>query len=222
MPGSGCASISSTEVRTIADTFGETFAGGKVELLRKTDGSKAALLAAAPRATFVHLATHGYFAPESTKSVTDAPARRHAFGEGAITGLSPLALCGLAFSGANLPPDDQGRKAGILTAEEILWLDLSHCHLVTVSACDSSLGVRRAGQGYASLRAALQGAGARHVLTSLWKVGDEQTMELMVDFYRRLWVEKKAPHAALWEAKMAARKKGAAFRDWAGWVLTGR
>jgi CHAT domain-containing protein len=131
-------------------------------------------------------------------------------------------LCGLALSGANLPPDELGRHAGILTAEEILSLDLSRCYLVTLSACDTSLGVRRAGQGYASLRAALQGAGARFVLTSLWKVGDEATMELMVDFYRRLWVQNKEPHAALWEAKTEARRKGAPFRDWAGWVLTGR
>jgi CHAT domain-containing protein len=142
--------------------------------------------------------------------------------EQTVSGLSPLVLTGLALSGANLPPDDLGRHAGILTAEEILSLDLSRCYLVTLSACDTSLGVRRAGQGYASLRAALQGAGARYVLTSLWKVGDEATMELMVDFYRRLWVQKKAPHVALWEAKVEARRKGAPFRDWAGWVLTGR
>jgi CHAT domain-containing protein len=213
---------SSTEVRTIADTFGETFAGSDVALLRKTDGTKDALLAAAPKATFVHLATHGYFAPESVKSTADAPSTHDAFGETAVTGLSPLALCGLALSGANLPADALGRHAGILTAEEILSLDLSRCYLVTLSACDTSLGVRRAGQGHASLRAALQGAGARYVLTSLWKVGDEATMELMVDFYRRIWVQKKEPHQALWEAKMAARAKGAAFRDWAGWVLTGR
>jgi CHAT domain-containing protein len=205
------------EVRRIAHYFGETFAAGDARLVTGSEASKAALVAAAPRATFVHFATHGYFAPESVKSIADAQA-----GEGAITGLSPLALCGLALSGANLPPDALGRQAGILTAEEILSLDLSRCFLVTLSACDTSLGVRRAGHGYASPRAALQGAGASFVLTSLWKVGDEQTMELMVDFYRRLWVQKKDPHAALWEAKLEARRKGAAFRDWAGWVLTGR
>ena len=139
-----------------------------------------------------------------------------------LTGLSPLVLTGLALSGANLPADELGRRSGILTAEEILSLDLSKCYLVTLSACDTSLGVRRAGQGFASLRAALQGAGARFVLTSLWKVGDKATMALMADFYRRLWKDKKDPHTALWEAKTAARKRNAPFRDWAGWVLTGK
>jgi CHAT domain-containing protein len=205
------------EASAIGDLFAHAFPGGKTAGLADEHAGKAQIAQAAPRATFVHLATHGYFAPESVRSITDAQP-----GEGAISGLSPLALCGLALSGANLPPDALGRHAGILTAEEILALDLSRCYLVTLSACDTSLGVRRAGQGYASLRAALQGAGARFVLTSLWKVGDEATMELMVDFYRRLWVQKKEPHAALWEAKTQARARGAPFRDWAGWVLTGR
>jgi len=139
-----------------------------------------------------------------------------------VIGLSPLVLAGLALSGANRPADGLGHRAGILTAEEILSLDLSSCYLVTLSACDTSLGVRRAGQGYASLRAALQGAGARYVLTSLWKVADDATEALMADFYELLWRRRHEPHAALWQAKMAARARGAAFRDWAGWVLTGR
>jgi CHAT domain-containing protein len=207
---------SMAEVRALDAFFERVFGTERAKIWSASQADKTALVAAAPKATFVHLATHGYFASESVGSAADSAA------SGVVTGLSPLALCGLALSGANLPPDPLGRHAGILTAEEILSLDLSRCYLVTLSACDTSLGVRRAGQGYASLRAALQGAGARFVLTSLWKVGDEATMALMVDFYRRLWLEKKEPHTALWEAKMAARGSGVAFRDWAGWVLTGK
>lgn len=215
---------SKTEIDTVRHFFTDAFPGGRAQAMVKTDASKASLLAEAGAASFLHFATHGYFASESIGSTRDQvdptplPVRQR---QGA-TGLSPLVLCGLALSGANLPPDEAGRSPGILTAEEILSLDLSGCFLATLSACDTSLGVRRAGQGYASLRAALLGAGARHVLTSLWKVADQATMELMIDFYRRLWVLKQDPHRALWDAKMEARRRGVPFRDWAGWVLSGR
>ena len=139
-----------------------------------------------------------------------------------------MLLCGLAFAGANLPEDPYGRVRGTITAEEIATLDLSNCELAVLSACDTNVGVRRAGQGVASLQRALHMAGARSVITSLWKVPDGATKELMVDFYRRIWIEKKPKWQALWEAKMRIRgmkdEEGElkySTRDWAAWVLTG-
>ncbi len=106
---------------------------------------------------------------------------------------------------------------------------LSGCELAVLSACDTSLGERRhAGQGVSSLRKALQLAGARSVVTSLWKISDEATKDLMLDSYRRLWVEKQPKWKALWAAKQRLRDarddRGEplySMRDWAGWVLTG-
>ena len=93
---------------------------------------------------------------------------------------------------------------------------------------DTNVGERRAGQGVASLQKALHMAGARTVITSLWKVPDEATKELMLDFYRRIWIEKQPKAQALWEAKTRLRdakdesgRPKYTTRDWAAWVLTG-
>jgi len=197
--------------------------------------SRAAFEELAPRARWLHIATHGWFAPESMKSWSDArPLDEQSrlgmrlSGVEQMQGLSPMLLCGLAFAGANLPEDEVGRSSGLVTAEELSTLDLSTCELAVLSACDTNVGERRAGQGVASLQRALHMAGARSVVTSLWKVPDEATRELMLDFYERLWVEKKPKWQALWEAKMRLRDARDAAgipayttRDWAAWVLTG-
>ncbi len=207
-------------------------------VLRGTRASREALEELAPRARILHLATHGWFAPESVSSTEDPAPLEMRSGvvfpmtrmtrAAQVHGSSPMVLCGLALAGANLAPNEQGRVRGLITAEEIASFDLSQCELAVLSACDTNVGVRRAGQGVASLQKALHMAGARSVITSLWKVPDEATKELMVDFYRRLWVEKKPKHQALWEAKMRLRntvdEQGRplyATRDWAAWVLTG-
>ena len=176
---------SASEIDTLQELFAQQFPTAEVVARRGNQGGKADLFELAPQARYMHLATHGYFAPEWASSIDRRPQRllpllnplREHRG---VTGLSPFVLCGLALAGANLPADDLGRRQGIVTAEELLAVDLSGCELVVLSACDTSLGVRRAGQGFASLRSALRGAGARFVLTSLWKVGDRQTRDLMV------------------------------------------
>ena len=52
--------------------------------------------------------------------------------------------------------------------------------------------------------------------------------EEVLDFYRRIWVEKKPKAQALWEAKLRLRaaqdergKPKYTLSDWAGWVLSG-
>jgi CHAT domain-containing protein len=181
------------------------------------------------------LATHGWFAPESVTSWSDpepVDAQGHAISrtsaEERVRGSSPMLLCGLALAGANLPADAIGRYPGLVTAEEISSWDLANCELAVLSACDTNVGVRRAGQGVASLQRALHMAGARTVITSLWKVPDEATKELMLDFYRRVWIERVPKAKALWGAKTKLRdavdeagRPKYSTRDWAAWVLTG-
>lgn len=168
--------------------------------------TREALLDAAPQATLLHIATHGYVA-----AATEAD---RAFW------LAPLALCGLALADADLPDDPLGRSRGRVTGEELATLDLSRCRIAVLSACDSAAGLRHAGAGIASLQIALHAAGARSVITSLWQVEDALTARLMADFYRRLLVDGATPAAALHQAKAQLREAGVPAAAWAGFVIT--
>ncbi len=216
---------SRAEVVAIAGLFEKAF--DRHPLPWMGDGaSKAALVENAPNARYLHLATHGWFAPEAVKSILDeSPAEQRAWQrlglEERIIGFAPMTLCGLALAGANLGRDSLGRVPGILTAEELCSLDLSNCELAVLSACETNVGIRRAGQGIQSLQAALFAAGARTSITSLWKVDDAATRKLMELFYTYLWIEKLPKAEALWRAKTDLRSAGHPVRDWAAWVLSG-
>lgn len=209
---------SRAEIDGIAASFARAFGDGHSELLTGADVDAARLAAAVPQATILHLATHGRYAP--TTAAADEPANAPTAFElessDRVTDLSPLVLCGLALAGAN------ARDAGVVTGEELLSFDLSACQLAVLSACETAQGVRRGGQGHASLHTALHGAGARFVVSSLWQVGDRATRAFMADFYDQLWAAPADPPAALWRAKMQARARGADFSEWAAWIITGR
>ncbi|HKB17048.1 MAG TPA: CHAT domain-containing tetratricopeptide repeat protein, partial [Planctomycetota bacterium] len=224
------------EVEGVASFFRATFpVAAPPQVLLARAGTKEALRTLAPRARFLHIATHAYFAPESVASIKDERPLDAKLGFGRLSsleeqvrGLAPMVLCGLALAEANGPPDMYGRLPGVMTAEEVASLDLSGCELVVLSACETNVGVRRAGQGIASLQGAVHAAGARSALTSLWQLPDAVTRDLMVDFYRGIWVEGKTKAKALWDAKRKIRNRrdakgnpAHATWEWAGLVLTG-
>lgn len=213
------------EVEDAGAQYEEAF-GREPVLLGRGAATKSALFAAAPKARFLHVATHGWFASESFRSQLDSlgeSSGRDAFAraEQTLAGFAPETLCGLALAGANRGKDALGRVPGILTAEELSSLDLRGCELAVLSACETNVGIRRAGQGIQSLQTALHAAGARTAITSLWKVDDAATRRLFELFYTKLWQERLGKADALWQAKMALRAEGYPTRDWAGWVLSG-
>jgi CHAT domain-containing protein len=118
-----------------------------------------------------------------------------------------LILSGVVLAGANLPPktDSLGLPTGddgIMTAEEVVGLNLRGTRLVVLSACETGLGRVSGGEGVMGLVRAFHLAGARNVVASLWKVDDDATAALMTLFYHRLWVENKPPIEALREAQL--------------------
>jgi ankyrin repeat protein/CHAT domain-containing protein len=191
--------------------------------LRGADADKARVAAGMQAASYVHIATHGFFeggrgdvrGSRSRIVGARAPQAQQA-------SRNPLLESGLALAGANVSPG-RDRGAGVLTAEEMVGLDLSRARLVVLSACETALGSEVDGQGVMGLQAALLASGARALLMSLWKVPDESTALLMTTFYEGLWLQQLSPGDALAAAQERVRRdpRFAAPVNWAAWVLAG-
>ena len=132
-----------------------------------------------------------------------------------------MLLTGLLFSGANNSLREEGSNAqlydGVLTAEEISFLDLSNTDLAVLSACNSSLG-QAFQEGFGGLVKAFKMAGVSHLLVSLWPVSDEATSIIMTCFYKHL-INGIEMHAAL---KMAQQETAELYPDpyyWASFIL---
>ncbi|MRG97214.1 CHAT domain-containing tetratricopeptide repeat protein [Polyangium spumosum] len=141
--------------------------------------------ARAPR--IVHVATHGFFLAAKGAAARAPQGERGLELEPSPDWLpdDPLLRSGLAFAGANSRRGGGGED-GILTALEASSLDLWGTKLVVLSACETGLGDVQRGEGVYGLRRALFVAGAEALVASLWKVADEETQRLMVDYYQRV------------------------------------
>lgn len=156
----------------------------------------------------LHIATHGLFLQDVELSVPFAldPSRRSfsflqlrsklvgaSYVErlpGEVDGMnrSALALAGVLQGGR----EKDSEQDGLLTAQEARSLDLEGTQLVVLSACDTGQGGLSIGQGIYGLRRAFLVAGAETLVTSLWRVADDATSELMEMYYQRL-LDKQKP-----------------------------
>ena len=172
--------------------------------------------------SILHVATHGFFLSDldAAKSVPPSSVRGEAAPPSPSEG--PRLRSGLALAGANARRSGASGD-GILTAAEAALLDLRGTQLVVLSACETGLGEVQQGEGVYGLRRALVLAGAESQLVSLWKVADEKTRMLMVDYYGRLR-KRDGRAAALREAQRAMIADPATRHPyyWAAFVLVGR
>lgn len=141
----------------------------------------------------IHIATHGFYWPDSTAKNQEYFSQRTASMDAhqTISTIDPLDRCGLLFAGANIAMSGhgdelpQGVQDGILTAKEISALDLQDADIVVLSACETARGEIK-GDGVFGLQRAFKMAGTQTVLMAIWPVSDEATMLLMTAFYRNL------------------------------------
>jgi CHAT domain-containing protein len=145
-----------------------------------------------PKATILHFACHGI-------------ANRR------VPSLSLLALS---------PEGDGDSDAtdGLLLRRELRDLRLRPS-LLTLSACETNVGELADFEGTLGLTRAAIASGAEAVLSTLWRIPDDASTQLVIDFYKK-WVEDGLERPrALAEAQRAALRRGAPTTSWAAFTL---
>jgi CHAT domain-containing protein len=169
---------------------------------------------------FLHIGTHGFFFGEKEvrSDIGFIGTEQQRYFQ------NPLHLSGLYLAGANesirRTPCYEGMDDGILTAYEVMNLNLDNTELVVLQACETGLGNVKNGEGVYGLQRAFLTAGAKSVLMSLWKVRDGATVEFMEQFYQ-LWLDGKDLRTAYKKAVEFMKVKYQFPYYWGAFVLVG-
>jgi CHAT domain-containing protein len=168
-----------TEINAVSALWSQN-RPGPVLVLCGADATEENFKRSASGRQVIHIATHGFY-----HSDVDRPldATQQLSGEPDVRiNNNPFLQCGFLLAGAN--QNSAGvrtmtREDGIVTAEEVLGLNLEGTDLVVLSVCESGLGDVKSGEGVYGLRRAFQIAGARTIISALWRVDDRSTAEFM-------------------------------------------
>jgi CHAT domain-containing protein/Flp pilus assembly protein TadD len=232
LPKYGFLGQTREEIDQLQKSFEEQFPRQPVAVLDGELATEAAFRQKASDYRWLHLATHGFFAPARLKSALSSNSEERSLPSGdferaTVSGFNPGLLSGIVLTGANTEPA-AGEDDGILTALEVAALDLSKVDLAVLSACETGLGEEAGGEGVLGLQRAFQLAGARTVVSSLWRVPDRQTSLLMQRFYHNVWQGKMSRIEALREAQIWILRGGDEVdraqvppSQWAAFVLSG-
>jgi CHAT domain-containing protein len=158
----------------------------------------------------LHIATHGYWA-----QVKDANPGYRMFNAMVNSG---LLLAGVVNYYSE--PEYAYTHDGVLTAYEAQSLKLETTGMVILSACETGLGDFDAGEGVYGLQRAFRAAGAKSVMTSLWKVDDAATKDFMIHFYETL-LSSEDKFQAFRAAQLYIKEKYTDPYYWGAFVLSG-
>ncbi len=99
-------------------------------------------------------------------------------------------------------------------------LNLDNTELVVLSACETGLGDITQGEGVYGLQRAFIVAGAKTLIMSMFKVNDEATQKLMVNFYHK-WIETGNKRQSFLEAKKELRNEYKEPIYWGAFIMIG-
>ena len=154
------------EINTIADIFDKQGYVSERYLYSKANEEKFKQVCEQYR--IVHLASHGFINEHNPE----------------LSGIIfyPDTIQKQTSANDDKPDTKNFSSNGILFTGEMYNLKLN-ADLVVLSACETGLGSMVKGEGVMAMTRGFIYAGASNILFSLWKVGDKNTYQLMVDFY---------------------------------------
>jgi tetratricopeptide (TPR) repeat protein len=167
----------------------------------------------------MHIATHGFFTAANEveqNALTDQDEVK--------LSENPLLRTGLLMAGAgdvlNKTKFNYNIEDGILTAYEAMSMNLDKTSLVVLSACETGLGDLTVGEGVYGLQRAFMVAGAQTLIMSMFKVSDEATQKLMVNFYQK-WLATGNKRESFVQAKKELRNEFKDPKDWGAFIMIG-
>lgn len=145
---------------------------------------------------YIHLATHGFVNSEKPE-----------------------------LSGVQLSVLNGDNQNGVLYSNDVYGMKLK-CDLLILSACETGLGKIMKGEGIIGLSRAFLYAGASNLIVSLWKVSDNSTSQMMMEFYRQML---SSDNASLNYAELLRKAKLSLLADkaysrpyyWAPFIVIG-
>jgi CHAT domain-containing protein len=179
-------------------------------------------LSGAQSPVILHIATHGFFFPDSKKESKEITSDIIDQGEIFRRSENPLFRSGLLFAGANYAWNGkimEGIDDGILTSYEVSNMYLPNTKLVVLSACETALGDINGSEGVFGLQRAFKMAGVQNLVMSLWKVPDMETSEFMEYFYKDIFSKKSISYSFHHAQSIMKNKYRSDPYKWAAWVL---
>ncbi len=194
------------EIKEISNIFGRGPLDGRTFLGKEASEMNFRYKINSP--SVLHIATHGFFS-ESVVYLNEHAKDDFLFHSGII--LSP---------GVNGFPAQKNSSDsdGIITAYDVMNMDLSTTSLVVISACETGLGKIENSEGLYGLQRSFLQAGAKDVVVSLWKVEDVMTKNLMTRFYTYM-ARHHTSRDALKLAQLDMLREYRSPRHWSAFVM---
>lgn len=166
-----------------------------------------------------HIATHGFYAKAEAAS-----AQKELTSNEAMMAENPLMKSGLLLTGGGevlaKTKHNYNMESGVLTAYEAMSLNLDKTDLVVLSACETGLGEISNGEGVYGLQRAFLVAGAKVLIMSMFKVDDDATQKLILNFYKK-WLNTGNLRQSFVDAKRELRAEYPEPIYWGAFMMIG-